>query len=45
MIYVNLGEIRARSKISSKNLVVSPKTLIFADNNLEYYDYGNIGTR
>ena len=31
MIYVNLGEIRARSKISSKNLVVSQKTLIFAD--------------
>ena len=30
MIYVNLGEIRARSKISSKNLVVSSKTLIFA---------------
>ena len=28
--YVNLGEIRARSKNSSKNLVVSPKTLIFA---------------
>ena len=31
MIYVNLGEIRARSKNSSKNLVVSSKTLIFAD--------------
>ena len=30
MIYVNLGEIRARSKISSKNLVVSSKTFIFA---------------
>ena len=28
--YVNLGGIRARSKNSSKNLVVSPKTLIFA---------------
>jgi hypothetical protein len=28
--YVNLGEIRARSKNSPKNLVVSPKTLIFA---------------
>ena len=31
VIYVNLGEIRARSKNSSKNLVVSSKTLIFAD--------------
>ena len=31
VIYVNLGEIRARSKNSSQNLVVSQKTLIFAD--------------
>ena len=31
MIYVNLGEIRARSKNSPENLVVSQKTLIFAD--------------
>jgi hypothetical protein len=30
---------------NAKNLVVSQKTLIFAANNLEYYDYGNIGTR
>jgi len=29
MIYVNLGKIRARSKNSSKNVVVSSKTLIF----------------
>ena len=28
--YVNLGEIRARSKNSPQNLVVSKKTLIFA---------------
>ena len=41
----NLWESRARIKNSSKNLVVSQKTLIFAAKNLEYYDYGNIGTR
>ena len=40
-ITVDLAELKKHPK----NLVVSSKNLIFAANNLEYYDYGNIGTR